>query len=142
MNLRYIEIEDKVKEAGFRNFASFYFTYYYNKDSKTTLKGSARILGVSEYKLRTSVLERNWPIKSRSTCSRTKHRKRRLYIWEKVKMNTPFIFPWCAINYYYNRCLLTTYEVGKVIGISQFSVIKLMNKYKMDRRKQGSYEKR
>ena len=141
---RYIDIESRAKAAGYRNFASFYFACYYNRESKITLVKGAEILGVSESKFRTSAIERNWPIRTRSGCFRPKPKtkRRRLYLWEKVAMNTPFIFPWCAIHYYYSKCLLTTSEVGKVIGISQSSVMKLMRKYKLKRRKSGPYERR
>ena len=135
-----IDMDERSKQAGYRNFTSFYFIRYM-PEGGSTLRKCGKKLGVSASKFRKAALDRGWKVKTRS--SNPKPLKRKLYIWEKVKARTPFIFPWCAISYYYNRCLLTTYEVAKVLDISQTSVLKLMNKYRIERRKSGTkYEPR
>ena len=128
-----INIDKKAKEKGFRNFTSFIFIYYFDK--KISLLRCSKVIGVSYHKLRISIISRGWPIRLKSQIKKKK--VDRLKIWDKVRHYTPFIFPWCAIyNYYYKR-FLTTHEVGRVLGISQTSVIKLMDKWGMKRRKQG-----
>jgi len=135
-----IDVDERAREAGYRNFTSFYFSRYMPEDG-WTLQKCGKILDVSASKVRTAALGRGWKVKTRS--SNPKPFKRKLYIWQKVKERTPFIFPWCAIYYYYVICTLTTYEVAKVLGISQASVLKLMNKYGIERRKSGvKYESR
>ena len=128
-----VNIDIKSEEAGFRNFTSFIFIFYFDK--KKSLWECARIIGVSYHKLRTSVIRRGWPIREKSRVPRKTGN--RLDLYAKVKYRTEFIFPWCAIHSYYYKRLLTTYEVAEVIGISQTSLVKLMNKWKMKRRKQG-----
>lgn len=135
-----IDLDERAIEAGYRNFKSFYFAYYM-PIKNSTLQKCGKILDVSASKVRTEALKRGWRVKTRS--SNPKPLKRKLYIWEKVKLHTPFIFPWCAIHYYYVTCTLTTYEVAKVLDISQTSVIKLMDRYLIPRRKSGvKYEQR
>ena len=128
-----VNIDTKAKEAGFRNFTSFIFIFYFGK--KKSLWVCARIIGVSYHKLRTSVIRRGYPIREKSRVPRKTGN--RLDLYAKVRYRTEFIFPWCAVHSYYYKRLLTTYEVANVIGISQTSLIKLMGKWKMKRRKQG-----
>ena len=128
-----VNIDMKSREAGFRNFTSFVFIFYFGR--KESLWECARIIGVSYHKMRTSVIRRNWPIREKSRVPRKTGN--RLDLYAKVKYRTEFIFPWCAVHSYYYKRLLTTYEVANVIGISQTSLIKLMDKWKMKRRKQG-----
>jgi len=60
-----------------------------------------------------------------------------LYITAIVKEKTPFIFPWCAIYIYYIKYEMTAGEIANVLGISEFSVLKLLKKYGIKRRKKG-----
>ncbi len=128
-----VNIDIKSREAGFRNFTSFIFIFYFDK--KKSLWECARIIGVSYHKLRTSVIRRGWPIREKSQVPRKTGN--RLDLYAKVKYRTEFTSPKRAIHSYYYKRLLTTYEVANVIGISQTSLIKLMDKWKMKRRKQG-----
>ena len=128
-----VNIDMKAKEAGFRNFTSFIFIFYFGK--KKSLWICARIIGVSYHKLRTSVIRRSWPIREKSRVPRKTGN--RLDLYTKVRYRTEFTSPKQAVYDCYYKRLLTTYEVANVIGISQTSLIKLMDKWKMKRRKQG-----
>lgn len=128
-----VNIDKKAKEAGFRNFTSFIFIFYFDK--KKSLWECARIIGVSYHKLRTSIIDRKWPIREKSRVPRKKGS--RLNLHAKIKYRTEFTSPKQAIHDYYYKRLLTTYEVASIIGISQTSLIKVMDKWKMKRRKQG-----
>jgi len=130
-----IDEDQKAKEAGFRNFVSFAFICYYGE--KFSQRKCSSIIGISHHKFRNSLIRRGWRTRNKKEASRPKPKKRRMGLWKKVKENTPFIFPWCCIYIYYSKYLLTTYETASIIGISQTSVIKLMKKYKIPRRKQG-----
>jgi len=127
-----INMDVKARKIGFRNFTSFTFIYYFDK--KKSLWECARIIGVSYHKLRTSIINRRWPIREKSRVPRKKGS--RLDLYAKAKYRTG-MFPWCAIHSYYYKRLLTTYETANVFGISQTSLIKMMDKWKMKRRKQG-----
>lgn len=128
-----INMDEKARNIGFRNFTSFVFVFYF--DRKKSLWECARVIGVSYHKLRTSIIKKNWPIREKSRVPRRKGS--RLDVCIKVRYRTEFIFPWCAVYSYYYKRLLTTYEVAKVLGISQTSLIKLMDKWGMKRRNQG-----
>jgi len=128
-----INMDIKARKIGFRNFTSFIFIYYF--DRKKSLWECARIIGVSYHKLRTSIIDRKWPIREKSRVPRKKGS--RLDLYAKIKYRTEFISPKQAIYDYYYKRLLTTYEVADVLGISQTSLIKIMDKWKMKRRKQG-----
>lgn len=128
-----INMDMKAREVGFRNFTSFVFVFYFDK--KKSLWECARIVGVSYHKLRISIINKGWPIREKSRVPRKT--VSRLDLDAKTRYRTEFIFPWCAVHSYYYKRLLTTYEVADVLGISQTSLIKLMDKWKMKRRKQG-----
>jgi len=125
------------KEYGFRNFTSFVFTCYYG--NKKSAVECSRILKVGRLRFHDALESRGWPIRNKSQSSRfaKKPKKRKLYIYQKTRMRTPYIFPWCAIHTYYWKYLMTTYEVAKALGISQTSVLKLMRIYGIKRRNQG-----
>jgi len=125
----------KAKDAGFRNFTSFVFVCYFGE--KFSQRKCASIIGISHHKFRICLVERGWKTRNKKEAIRPKPKKRKMHLWRKVRENTPFIFPWCCIEVYYNKYLLTTYEIADEIGISQTSVIKLMKKYNITRRHQG-----
>lgn len=130
-----INLDKRAKGKGFRNFTSFVFIRYY--DNGRTLEACAKELLVSRSRIRGEIIKRGWPLRPKWKTKRPFPKKRNMNINEKVAINTPFIFPWCAIYYYYNKCLLTTYEIARILKISQSSVIKLMRKFKIKRRNPG-----
>jgi len=129
-----VDEDERAKEHGFRNFISFAFIVYYGR--KLSLKKSSSIIGISHHKLRNSLLKRNWKTRNKKQVIRPKPKKRRMGLRDKIRRNTPFIFPWCCLYVYYHKYFLTTYEVASQVGISQSSVVKLLKKYKIPRRKQ------
>jgi len=130
--------EALAKAAGYRNFTSFIFLTYHSPWEKETLESTSKLLDVSAFKIRTAMIKRGFPIRSRSTKHRVKPFKRRVYIYARVRARTPFIFPWCAIYHYYWGKLYTVKEVGDALGISSHTILKYMKKYKINRRKQGT----
>lgn len=134
---RNISIEKKVKDVGFRNFTSFVFTYYHGQEIRLSLKKCSKMLGVSSSKFRSSLIKRGWPPVTSKKKPSAVPKKRKLYIWAIVKQKTPFIFPWCAIYIMYVKYEMTTYEIANILGVSQFYILNLMDKYKIKRRKKG-----
>lgn len=128
------------KRVGFRNFKSFVFLTYHG-EKKLSLDKCASILGVSKPKIVGLMREHNFRTRTikEAFYGKKPKRKRSMFLWEKTRRNTPFIFPWCAMYFYYNKCKLTTYELARVLKISQFSVCKMMRKYNIKRRKRGRY---
>jgi len=133
----YIDIETRAREAGFRNFISFVVNTYYVR--KLSLKKSGKIIGVSATKVKTSLKKRGFELRGPGPIPGTVPKKKRIVdIRAKTRENTSFIFPWCAFYILYEKYFLTTYEVGKVLGISQTLVCKFLRKYKIKIRKQGT----
>lgn len=137
MSNRNIDIEERAKNLGFRNFTSFVFIKYLGIEDTIPMRKCSNLLKMSPNKFRASIIERGWRPKNRSQCVRPKPKKRKLYITKIVRNRTKFHFPWCCIYVYYWRYEMTTYEVAKALGVSQFYLLKLMKKYGIKRRKQG-----
>jgi hypothetical protein len=133
---RTIDEEEKARSIGYRNFLSFVSIHYYTE--KKTLKQCGELLGVSETKIKTSLVSRGLSIRKRGRLPGVApEKKRSVNIFVKVRQNTPFIFPWCALYIYYEKYLLTTYEVGEILKISQTLVCKLLKKYHIKIRNKG-----
>ena len=132
-----ISIEQKTKDAGFRNFTSFVFICYHGQGIRLSLKKCSQMLGVSSSKFRSSLVKRGWPPVTSKKNPSVMLKKRKLYIWAIVKEKTSFIFPWCAIYIFYVKYGMTTYEIASILGVSQFYVLKLMDEYGIERRKKG-----
>jgi len=130
-----LDLDEKAKEAGFRNFISFVFLYYY--DQKFSPKSCAKVLGVSLSRFRQEVIDRKWPLRNYKQAPRPIPRKRKLYIKEKVAKYTKFSSPKEAVNVLYNEYGLTSYEAADVLHISQSSFLTLLKKFNYKRRKQG-----
>ncbi len=135
--MKTIDIEERALKAGYRNFKSYVFIRYFGEENPIPMRQCGGELGVSYSKFKSCLVERGWSPKSRSQCVRPKPKKRRLYIWAIVKRRTKFIFPWCAIHIYYWKFEMTTHEIAKALGVSQFYILKLMKRYKIKRRRQG-----
>lgn len=132
-NRNSIDEEERAAEYGYRNFTSFAFTHYYAE--RKTLKECGRLLGFSHFKMRTALKSRGWPVRGQKQVPRGKPKKKRKKdIWGLTKLNTPYIFPWCAIYVYYWKYEMTTNEVGASLGVSGPLIRKLMDKYKIKKR--------
>ena len=136
MNKSIVDIEERAKEAGYRNFISFVFIKYFTFNAPATLKDCGEELGVSSSKFRKSILEYGWKPRQGGNHDPV-GRRHTIDIWKKTKQLTSFIFPWCMFYHYYWKIKLTTYEIGSLLSISQSSVQKYMKMYKIKRRKQA-----
>jgi len=135
--LNYVDEERKAREAGFRNFISFAAISYYCKN--LSLRDSGKIIGISATKVKSSLIKRGFELRKPGPLPGTApQKKRKVDIWTKTRENTPFMFPWCALYIYYEKYFLTSHEVGKVMKISQPFVCKLLRRYKIKVRKQGT----
>ena len=135
--LNYVDVEIKAKGAGFRNFRSFVGLYYYGQ--RISLKRCGEIIGVSASKVKSSLLKRGFELRQAGRLPGKSFRKTKtVNVGSRVRMNTSFNSPEEAFHVLYEEYFLTTYEVGKVLEISQTFVCKLLRKYKIQVRKQGT----
>jgi len=140
MESRKIDLDSRASEAGFRNFMSFAFVHYYG--SKKTIKICASIIDVSPSTMRNGLILRCWPIRSPSQAQThvtrgAPKKKRMVDVWGRIRENTPYIFPWCALHVYYEKYSLTAYEIAPIIKISAPLIYKLLRKYGIKVRKPG-----
>jgi hypothetical protein len=131
-----IDEEERAIACGFRNFISFISVKYYSE--KKTLKECGKLLGVSETKMRTSLMKRDLSRRNKGPLPGVAPPvKRSVDVNFKVRKNTKFTDPKEAIKTYYEDFLLTTREIAKILEVSQPIVCRLLRKYKIKIRHKG-----
>lgn len=135
-----INLDQRAKCFGFRNFVSFAFINYYDK--RLSPKECAKILNISVTRFRQELISRGWPVRSYKQASHPSPKKRKLHIKDKIKRHTNFSSTREALETLYLEYNLTTYQGAEVLHISQTSFLRLLKKYKIRRKKQGEEKPR
>ncbi len=136
MKFRKINLDGKASEAGFRNFTSFAFVYYYGK--KNPLQTCASMIDISYSTMRKALIEKCWPIRVQSQVPRGAPKKKRsVDVLGRIKANTSFNSVEEALRVCYEEYSLNAYEISATIKISAPLVYKLLRKHGIKVRKSG-----
>jgi hypothetical protein len=132
-----IDEDELAKDLNFRNFISFIAKYYLQE--KLSLKECGVLLGVSSFKIKTSLLERGFELRKPGIVPGNAPKlKRSVDLHERVRIYTSFKSPEEAFHVLYEEYFLTSYEIAKILKVSPPFVCKCLRNFGINLRKKGA----